>query len=87
VAGLLSGSDLAAALSGKDLGETVFISSALLKEGSGLFLDDMTVEQLVQALNVPVRAVSGPVELAGYLAGAVSRRSEPAGKGGSRHER
>ena len=48
VAGLLSGSDLAAALSGKDLGETVFISSALLKEGSGLFLDDMTVEQLVR---------------------------------------
>ena len=83
VTGLLAGSDLLAALSGKDLGEALFISRVLFKEGSGLFLDDMTVEQLEEALKVPVRAVSGPVELAGCLAEAACQGSEPAGKEGA----
>jgi len=84
VAGLLAGSDLLAALSGKDLGESLFIPRVLLKEGSGLFLDDMTVEQLEEALKVPVRSVNGPVELAGCLAEAACQGSEAAGKEGAR---
>jgi len=67
VAGLLTGSDLEAALAGKDLGEAVFISRHLLKEGSNIFLDDTTVAGLEGRLQVPVQAVSGPVELARAL--------------------
>ncbi len=69
VAGLLTGRDLEAALAGKDLGEAVFISRNLLKEGSGIFLDDTTVAELEGRLQVPVQAVSGPIELARALEG------------------
>lgn len=67
VAGLLTGADLEAGLFGKDLGEAVFISRSLLKDRSNLFLDGTTVDALEQRLQVPVRAVSGPEELARAL--------------------
>lgn len=63
VSGLLTGSDLLAALEGKTLGNVVFISNTMLREKRGLFLDDMTVKDLEKALKVPVLAVGGPLEM------------------------
>jgi putative radical SAM enzyme (TIGR03279 family) len=63
VAGLLTASDLEAGLKDCDLGEALFISRSLLKEGSGLFLDGGTTAQLERSLKVRLRAVSGPREL------------------------
>lgn len=54
VTGLVSGRDIVAALKGKDLGDTVLIPDVMLKEGEGLFLDDMSVEDLAEALNMRV---------------------------------
>ncbi len=62
VSGLLTGSDLLTALEGKALGDVVFISKTMLKEGSSLFLDDLTVEDVEQVLKIPVCPVSGPLE-------------------------
>jgi len=67
VAGLLTGTDLEKALAGKDLGEAVFISGSLLREGSDLFLDGGTLKLLEQQLRIPVLPVSGPEELVSAL--------------------
>ncbi len=67
VAGLLTGADLMEGLSGADLGEVLFISPALLREGTDLFLDGVSVGQLQEALGVTLRPVGGPQELAEYL--------------------
>ncbi|MEW5784762.1 MAG: DUF512 domain-containing protein [Bacillota bacterium] len=80
-AGLLTGSDLTAGLKGRPLGEAVFIARSLLKEGSNLFLDGLTVPDLEESLGLPVHAVSGPYELAGRLrelnsGAALSHRSQ-----------
>lgn len=57
VAGLVTGQDLLAQLSGKPLGERLFIPEVMLKYGERVFLDDMTVEELSAALGVPVLPV------------------------------
>ena len=46
VAGLLTGSDIAAALEGKRLGDLVVIPAEALKEDEGMFLDGMSLGQL-----------------------------------------
>ncbi|HET7318453.1 MAG TPA: DUF512 domain-containing protein, partial [Nitrospirota bacterium] len=46
VAGLLTGSDIAAALEGRRLGDLVVIPSEALKEDDGMFLDGMSLKQL-----------------------------------------
>lgn len=63
VSGLLSGSDLQAALEGKDLGDGVFIANTLLREDSEIFLDDMTIKELEQTIKSSVYPVSGPLEM------------------------
>lgn len=64
-AGLLTGQDLATAL--QDLpgspGETIFIPLSALKDGTTLFLDDMTLSALEVVAGTPVRAVNGPAAL------------------------
>jgi putative radical SAM enzyme (TIGR03279 family) len=55
VAGLLTASDIARALTGRDLGERVYIPSETLNEDA-LFLDDKTVGGLAEVLDVPVEA-------------------------------
>ena len=50
VAGLLTGQDLEAQLKGKELGERLFLSSNVLRDGENVFLDDMTVEDLELSL-------------------------------------
>lgn len=57
VSGLLTGKDLISQLSGKELGDTLFISKSMLKAGEDLFLDDCTISELEKQLNVKVCAV------------------------------
>lgn len=70
-AGLLAGSDLAAALrdgrGAAGLGEAVFIPPSALKDGAPLFLDGTTREDLEKAAGVPVRAARGPAALAAEI--------------------
>ncbi len=54
VAGLLCGCDIISQLKGKDLGEAVIISKDMLRDGTDVLLDDVTVPQLEEALNTAV---------------------------------
>ncbi len=54
VTGLLTGKDLAEQLSGKDLGETLFLSRTTLRSEGDLFLCGMSTEELSERLNVPL---------------------------------
>ena len=54
VAGLLTGQDIAAQLSDKELGEKLFIPKVTLKADEPVFLDDMTLEELSEKLGVEV---------------------------------
>ena len=57
VAGLLTGQDLEAQLKGEELGESLLLTQHMLRSGEEVFLDDMTVTELSQALHVPIRIV------------------------------
>ncbi|NLX90997.1 MAG: DUF512 domain-containing protein [Firmicutes bacterium] len=64
VTGLLTGSDLIRELSGKkNLGEALFISRSMLKEGSRLFLDNLSLDYVSGKLKVRIIPVEGPLEL------------------------
>ncbi len=58
VTGLLTGQDLLQALKGKPLGEGILLPSLMLKQGDTRFLDDVTVDELEQALNTKIFVVS-----------------------------
>lgn len=57
VAGLITARDLIAQLKGKELGDELLISVSMLRRDSNVFLDDMTIEDVENALNVRIRAV------------------------------
>ena len=63
VAGLLCGKDIAAGLEGKDLGGELLIPAVTLRHEGDLFLDDMSIDELSEKLNVNVT----PVENDGYV--------------------
>jgi putative radical SAM enzyme (TIGR03279 family) len=84
VAGLLTGSDLLAALEGISGGSVVFISKALLREDSELFLDDMTVTEIEKKLNIQICPVCGPLELIAEIR-AIALRNKNMGKRGPGH--
>jgi putative radical SAM enzyme (TIGR03279 family) len=67
VAGLLTGQDILRALNGRRLGELVVIPSSALKEDEDLFLDNMRLGQLEQALSVKVRKADTFSELVTML--------------------
>ena len=56
------GQDLLQRLQGKDLGEALLIPQVMLRHGEGVFLDDMTLEELSAALGVPVIPVENDGE-------------------------
>ncbi len=56
VTGLITAQDLIAQLRGKDLGEELLISSAMLRRNSDVFLDDLTVPDVERELGVPLRS-------------------------------
>jgi len=64
VSGLLTGQDIARALS--QVGEVrtgVIIPGTALRKGEGVFLDNMTLDELERHLTVPVRAAYGAEDL------------------------
>lgn len=54
VTGLLTGQDIVRQLKGKDLGKALLLPCNVLKADEDIFLDDMTLEELQNALQVPV---------------------------------
>ena len=58
VAGLLTGRDLKEQLLGKPLGETLYISSNMLRYEEDLFLCGMHIDELSEALGVEIEACS-----------------------------
>lgn len=57
VAGLLTGTDLIAQLSGQELGEELLLPEVMLKAEESVFLDDITLEELENTLQVKVNIV------------------------------
>lgn len=57
VSGLLTGQDLKKQLSGQELGEMLLLPCNLLRSGEEVFLDDMTLAELENALQVPIHIV------------------------------
>lgn len=54
VAGLLCGCDITEQLRGRDLGDLAVISRDMLRDGTDVLLDDVTVPQLEEALKVKI---------------------------------
>ena len=75
VTGLLTGQDLIEGLAGQDLGDELLLPSVMLRQGQPVFLDDMTLEQLRQALPVPVRIVHGAADIVASVLGQVGEIS------------
>jgi putative radical SAM enzyme (TIGR03279 family) len=63
VTGLLTGQDLLKNLQGQDLGDAILLPSLMLKQGDTRFLDDLTVAELSNYLNVTIVPVDGIEEL------------------------
>jgi putative radical SAM enzyme (TIGR03279 family) len=59
VTGLLTGEDLLIGLQGKDLGDAILLPSVMLKHDEAKFLDDRTVAEVVELLNIPIVPVDG----------------------------
>lgn len=59
VTGLLTGSDILAALTGQELGDAVLLPSVMLKAGEAVFLDDMTVAELEAKLQTQILSIDG----------------------------
>ncbi|ABB32278.1 protein of unknown function DUF512 [Geobacter metallireducens RCH3] len=57
VTGLVAGSDIVEELSGRDLGDAVLVPDVMLKEGEGIFLDDLSVDGLGKSLGTRVLVV------------------------------
>ncbi len=57
VSGLITGQDLLAQLKGRPLGRRLLLPENILRSGEDVFLDDMTVKELENALQVPVNIV------------------------------
>lgn len=75
VSGLLTGQDILAQLKGKDLGDRLLLPENMLRRGDRVFLDDMTVEELEDALQIPIVITgSGGQELVDAVLG---RESHP----------
>ena len=54
VSGLLTGQDLIAQLTGRELGETLYLPQNVLRSGEEVFLDDVSVTEMEKALQVKV---------------------------------
>lgn len=70
VAGLVTGGDLIAQLRGQDIGRRLLIPQTMLRDGEGVFLDDVTLEDVKNALGIEIRVVgSSGEELLRAIAG------------------
>ncbi|MDO5292091.1 MAG: DUF512 domain-containing protein [bacterium] len=57
VAGLLTGGDIINQLKGKDLGDYLILPSVLLRSGEDVLLDDLTINDIQNALQTDIRIV------------------------------
>ena len=57
VSGLITGQDLIKQLKGKTLGDSLLLSCTMLRSGEEVFLDDVTLSELENALQVKTRIV------------------------------
>lgn len=57
VSGLLTGQDIRDQLLGKELGECLLLPQNVLRSGEDVFLDDLKVQDLEKALQVPINIV------------------------------
>lgn len=57
VSGLVTGGDMIDQLKGKDLGSELLIPSSMLRYSGDMFLDDVTVENVEESLNVKLTVV------------------------------
>ena len=57
VSGLITGTDLKKQLSGKELGEHLLLPCNMLRAGENVFLDDVTVEEVSEALQTEIIVV------------------------------
>lgn len=57
VSGLLTGQDIRDQLLGKELGARLLLPQNVLRSGESVFLDDLTVQDLEKALQVPINIV------------------------------
>jgi putative radical SAM enzyme (TIGR03279 family) len=76
VAGLLTGQDVARALTGRALGDVVLIPRVALTETKGVFLDDVAPEDLARHLGVAVATVEASAR--GLVDGLLDRTPPPA---------
>src|SRR5262249_42397219 len=71
VAGLLTGRDIREQLAGRALGDAVLVPSAAVRDGDGVFLDDVAPRDLAAALGVSVQVVESTA--AGLVAALAAR--------------
>lgn len=58
VAGLITGQDIIEQLKDKELGTSLLLSNALLKHGEHVLLDDLTIEDIEEALQTKITVVN-----------------------------
>ena len=63
VTGLLTGQDLIAGLSNKDLGDGVLLPTLMLKHDETMFLDDLAIADVSERIQAPIFPVNGVEEL------------------------
>ncbi len=59
VAGLVTGGDIMEQLAGKDLGSFLLLPCHMLKEDKEIFLDDTSLKEVSQKLNIPIKITDG----------------------------
>jgi len=69
VTGLLTGEDLIAGLQNKDLGESIFIPSIMLKHNSDLFLDDKNITEVSNKLKTNIHVLDNTNDIIDSLIG------------------
>ena len=69
VTGLLTGEDLITGLHNKDLGESIFIPSIMLKLNSDLFLDDKNITEVSNKLKTKIHVLHDPNDIINNLIG------------------
>ena len=69
VTGLLTGEDLIAGLKNKDLGESIFIPSIMLKHNSDLFLDDKNITEVSNKLKTNIHVLDNTNDIIDSLIG------------------
>jgi putative radical SAM enzyme (TIGR03279 family) len=77
VTGLLTGSDLLQGLKGRDLGEGLLLPAVTLRQGEPVFLDDMPLAELEQALAIPIQQVGGAADLVSACAETFNFPGDP----------